>query len=50
VDFTVGQAQQAVAEAAAHVLGRYAPGGDDSYDRALWKELAQAGLLGDRAG
>jgi alkylation response protein AidB-like acyl-CoA dehydrogenase len=67
VDFTVGQTQQAVAEAAAHVLGGYArgpaagqrgqpglgagqdgpaTGQDDSYDRALWKELAKAGLLG----
>jgi alkylation response protein AidB-like acyl-CoA dehydrogenase len=60
VDFTVSQAQQAVAEAAAHVLGGYArgpaagqrgqpglgAGQDDSYDRALWKELAQAGVLG----
>jgi len=63
----VGQTQQAVAEAAAHVLGGYArdravnqaglgtgqegpaagaTGQGDSYDRALWKELAQAGLLG----
>jgi 3-oxo-4-pregnene-20-carboxyl-CoA dehydrogenase alpha subunit len=69
VDFTVSQTQQAVAEAAAHVLGGRArgrapgqpgqrgqpgqsgqggpsAGQDDSYDRALWKELAQAGLLG----
>jgi 3-oxo-4-pregnene-20-carboxyl-CoA dehydrogenase alpha subunit len=57
VDFTMGQTQQAVAEAAAHVLGRHvggrpasregpATGQDGSYDRALWKELAQAGLLG----
>ena len=63
----MGQTQQAVAEAAAHVLGGYArgpaagqrgqpslgagqdgpaAGQDDSYDRALWKELAKAGLLG----
>jgi len=59
----VSQTQQAVAEAAAHVLGGHArgrapgqrgqygqsgppAGQDDSYDRALWKELAQAGLLG----
>jgi hypothetical protein len=57
VDFTMGQTQQAVAEAAAHALGGHpgrragsgegpATGQDDSYDRALWKELAQAGLLG----
>jgi 3-oxo-4-pregnene-20-carboxyl-CoA dehydrogenase alpha subunit len=65
VDFTVGQTQQAVAEAAAHALGGRArgqaasrrgrsgasegsppTGHDDSYDRALWKEFAQAGLLG----
>jgi alkylation response protein AidB-like acyl-CoA dehydrogenase len=67
VDFTVGQTQQAVAEAAAHVLGGYArgpaagqrgqpglgagqdgaaTGQEDSYDLALWKELAEAGLLG----
>jgi hypothetical protein len=63
VDFTVGQTQQAVAEAAAHVLGGHArgraasqrnqpgqagpaTGQDDTHDRALWKELAQAGLLG----
>ena len=59
----MSQTQQAVAEAAAHVLGGHArgrapgqrgqygqsgppAGQDDSYDRALWKELAQAGLLG----
>ncbi len=63
----MGQTQQAVAEAAAHVLGGYArgpvaghrgqpgpgagqdgpaTGQDDSFDLALWKELAQAGLLG----
>jgi hypothetical protein len=68
VDFTVGQTQQAAAEAAAHVLGGHArgraasrpgqpaqpdqpgpgplTGQDVPYDRALWKELAQAGLLG----
>jgi hypothetical protein len=73
VDFTVSQTQQAVAEAAAHVLGGHArgqaasqrrpglgtgqdgpaPGQDgpatgqgDSYDHTLWKEFAQAGLLG----
>ena len=52
----MGQTQQAVAEAAAHVLGGHTSGRavvpwpptgqDGSYDRALWKELAQAGLLG----
>ena len=62
----MGQTQQAVAEAAAHVLGGHArgrapsqpgqrgqpgqsgphAGQEDSYDLALWKELAQAGLLG----
>ncbi len=63
----MGQTQQAVAEAAAHVLGGHArdravsqaalgtgqegpaagaTGQGDPYDRALWKELAQAGLLG----
>jgi len=49
VDFTLGPTQQAAAEAAAHVLGGYQPGpeaGPGGYDRALWKELAQAGLLG----
>jgi 3-oxo-4-pregnene-20-carboxyl-CoA dehydrogenase alpha subunit len=46
VDFSENQTQQAVAEAAAHVFGGYAPGGDESCDRALWKEFAQAGLLG----
>ena len=70
----MGEAQQAVAEAAAHVLGGrgrsqaaaqrgqagqpsdgagpatghrgLTAGQDDRGDRALWKELAQAGLLG----
>jgi hypothetical protein len=50
MDFTMDESQQAVAEAAAGVLGGYQPGtgaGQDcSYDRALWKELARAGLLG----
>jgi alkylation response protein AidB-like acyl-CoA dehydrogenase len=50
VDFTLGPTQQAAAEAAAHVLDGYQPGPeagrDGCYDRALWKELAQAGLLG----
>jgi len=49
VDFTLEETQQAVAEAAAHVLGHRgsgAAGQSDDYDRALWKELGQAGLLG----
>jgi alkylation response protein AidB-like acyl-CoA dehydrogenase len=52
VDFTLEETQQAVAEAAAHVLGQYQHKGEraaaagDDYDRALWKELGQAGLLG----
>jgi alkylation response protein AidB-like acyl-CoA dehydrogenase len=52
VDFTLDETQQAVAEAATHVLGQYQPPGadrgsrGDDYDRALWKELGQAGLLG----
>jgi 3-oxo-4-pregnene-20-carboxyl-CoA dehydrogenase alpha subunit len=47
VDFTMGQTQQAVAEAAAGVFGGHQRGtGAGQDDRALWKELAQAGLLG----
>jgi alkylation response protein AidB-like acyl-CoA dehydrogenase len=51
VDFTLEQTQQAVIEAAAGVLGQRrpssaAPGADADFDRALWKELGQAGLLG----
>ena len=49
MDFTLEETQQAVAEAAAHVLGHRgsgAAGQSDDYDRALWKELGQAGLLG----
>lgn len=69
MDFTLGETQQAVAQAAAHVLdqsmaqapasGAPAPapatapaqappaaGQEEPYDRALWKELGQAGLLG----
>jgi 3-oxo-4-pregnene-20-carboxyl-CoA dehydrogenase alpha subunit len=57
VDFDLGETQQAVIEAAAGVLGQRqpqpqppahaaAPGVADDYDRALWKELGQAGLLG----
>jgi alkylation response protein AidB-like acyl-CoA dehydrogenase len=55
VDFSLGETQQAVIEAAAGVFGQRQPQphpqaqppalGDD-YDRALWKELGQAGLLG----
>jgi alkylation response protein AidB-like acyl-CoA dehydrogenase len=62
VDFTMSQTQQAVTEAAAGLFGGYQPGpgqaatgramtgqdaaGRDAGDRALWKELARAGLLG----
>ena len=50
MDFSLGPRQQAGAEAAAHVLDGYQPGPeagrDGCYDRALWKDLAQAGLLG----
>jgi len=50
VDFTLGETQQAVAQAAAHVLDRNpplsAPALGERDDRALWKELGQAGLLG----
>jgi len=49
VDFTLGETQQAVVRAAAHVLDRSQPpaaGQDEPDDRALWKELGQAGLLG----
>jgi len=45
VDFALGETQQAVAAAAAHALDR-SPAPEDSDDRALWKELGQAGLLG----
>jgi 3-oxo-4-pregnene-20-carboxyl-CoA dehydrogenase alpha subunit len=45
VDFALGETQQAVAAAAAHVLDR-GPAPGDADDRALWKELGQAGLLG----
>ena len=47
MDFSLGENQLAVIEAAVGVLGRAGsdgePGNDD--DRALWKELGQAGLL-----
>ena len=42
MDFTLGETQQAVAQAAAHTLDRNPP----LPDHALWKELGQAGLLG----
>jgi 3-oxo-4-pregnene-20-carboxyl-CoA dehydrogenase alpha subunit len=45
VDFALGETQQAVAAAAAHVLDR-GPAPGDADDRALWKEFGQAGLLG----
>jgi alkylation response protein AidB-like acyl-CoA dehydrogenase len=45
VDFTLGETQQAVAQAAAHVLDQCDPAADPD-GRALWKELGQAGLLG----
>ena len=55
MDFSLGETQQAVIEAAAGVLGQrqpqphppaQPPAPGDDYDRALWKELGQAGLLG----
>jgi alkylation response protein AidB-like acyl-CoA dehydrogenase len=47
VDFTLGETQQAVAAAAAPVLDRgHPPTAPAAWDEALWKELAQAGLLG----
>jgi 3-oxo-4-pregnene-20-carboxyl-CoA dehydrogenase alpha subunit len=47
VDFSLGETQQAVIEAAVGVLGKQSTGEPGSdYDRALWKELGQAGLLG----
>jgi 3-oxo-4-pregnene-20-carboxyl-CoA dehydrogenase alpha subunit len=61
VDFTLADTQQAVIEAAVGVLGQRqpraqaqalasapapGPGAEHDYDRALWKELGQAGLLG----
>jgi 3-oxo-4-pregnene-20-carboxyl-CoA dehydrogenase alpha subunit len=45
VDFALGETQQAVAAAVAQVLDR-SPAPGDTDDRALWKELGQAGLLG----
>jgi 3-oxo-4-pregnene-20-carboxyl-CoA dehydrogenase alpha subunit len=52
VDFALGETQQAVAAAAAPVLDhRHPPSAAATEpgewgDRALWKELGQAGLLG----
>ena len=50
MDFALDETQQAVAAAAAHVLDHSpppsTPAGEDTDDRALWKELGQAGLLG----
>ena len=55
MDFSLGETQQAVIEAAAGVLGQrqpephpqaQPPAPGDDYDRARWKELGQAGLLG----
>ena len=46
MDFTLGETRQAVAQAAGHVLDRDPP----LPDHALWKELGQAGLLGDELG
>ena len=51
MDFSLGETQQAVIEAAVGVLGQrqlqsQPPTPDDGFDRALWKELGQAGLLG----
>jgi 3-oxo-4-pregnene-20-carboxyl-CoA dehydrogenase alpha subunit len=51
VDFTLGETQHAVIEAAVGVFGQYqppprAPGADHDWDRSLWKELGRAGLLG----
>jgi alkylation response protein AidB-like acyl-CoA dehydrogenase len=54
VDFALGETQQAVIQAVAGVFGQMgdrpsqeegAAGPEDGYDRALWKELGQAGLL-----
>jgi 3-oxo-4-pregnene-20-carboxyl-CoA dehydrogenase alpha subunit len=49
VDFALGETQQAVVQAAAHVLDQsqsHTAAPEEHYDRALWKELGQAGLLG----
>jgi alkylation response protein AidB-like acyl-CoA dehydrogenase len=44
VDFAPTETQQAVAQAAAHVLD-HARTDQPGYNQALWKELGQAGLL-----
>ena len=52
MDFALGETQEAVAQAAARVLAQPRPPGDPApaqqggFDRALWRGLAQAGLLG----
>jgi hypothetical protein len=48
VDFTLGDTQQAVIEAVTGLLARREPPpfGAEGYDRGLWKELGEAGLLG----
>lgn len=45
MDFTLGETQQAVTQAVAHVLDQSQPP-DNPDDWALWKELGQAGVLG----
>jgi len=52
MDFALDETQQAVARAAAEVLGPARPavpptaaGEEDGFDSALWKELGRAGLL-----
>jgi 3-oxo-4-pregnene-20-carboxyl-CoA dehydrogenase alpha subunit len=46
MDFTLGEAEQAVASAAAEVLEHARPPEEPGTpDRALWKELSRAGLL-----
>ena len=46
MDFTLGEAEQAVASAAAEVLGHAQPPAEPGTDdTALWKELSRAGLL-----
>jgi hypothetical protein len=57
VDFTLEETQQAVARLAAEVLDQGRPAAApaavpaardaDGYDSALWKELGQAGQLGE---
>ena len=46
MDFTLGEAEQAVASAAAEALEHARPPEEPGTpDRALWKELSRAGLL-----